>query len=36
MSNSKYAIGVNIGNLSGRVVIVDVANGKELAIAMPE
>ncbi|MBN1992485.1 MAG: ribulokinase [Anaerolineae bacterium] len=31
MSNSKYAIGVDFGTESGRGVIVDVANGQELA-----
>ncbi len=33
MSKSKYAIGVDFGTLSGRAVIVNVANGKELATA---
>ncbi len=36
MSASKYAIGVDFGTLSGRVVIVDVADGKELATAVHE
>ena len=30
----KYAIGVDFGTLSGRAVIVDVSNGKELATAV--
>ncbi len=34
MSNSKYAIGVDFGTLSGRTVIVNVADGKELATAV--
>ncbi len=32
----KYAIGVDFGTLSGRTVIVDVSNGKELATAVHE
>jgi L-ribulokinase len=36
MSNPKYAIGVDFGTLSGRAVIVEVANGKELATAVHE
>ncbi|HSM24971.1 MAG TPA: ribulokinase [Anaerolineaceae bacterium] len=32
----KYSIGVDFGTLSGRAVIVDVANGKELATAVHE
>ncbi|MGB6422282.1 MAG: ribulokinase [Anaerolineales bacterium] len=34
--NTKYAIGVDFGTLSGRSVIVDVADGKELATAVHE
>jgi L-ribulokinase len=34
VSNSKYAIGVDFGTLSGRAVIVNVADGKELATAV--
>lgn len=33
MSNSKYTIGVDFGTLSGRAVIVNVADGNELATA---
>jgi len=36
MSEQKCAIGVDFGTLSGRVVSVDVANGKELATAVHE
>jgi L-ribulokinase len=32
----KYAIGVDFGTLSGRAVLVDVSNGKELATAVHE
>ena len=32
----KYAVGVDFGTLSGRAVIVDVSNGKELATAVHE
>lgn len=32
----KYSIGVDFGTLSGRAVIVDIANGKELATAVHE
>jgi L-ribulokinase len=32
----KYAIGVDFGTLSGRAVIVDVSNGKEMATAVHE
>ncbi len=34
MTASKYAIGVDFGTLSGRAVIVDVDDGKELATAV--
>lgn len=33
---SKYAIGVDFGTLSGRAVIVDIADGRELATAVHE
>ena len=36
MSEKKYAIGVDFGTLSGRAVIVDVADGRELATAVHE
>lgn len=36
MSNTKYAIGVDFGTLSGRAVIVNVSNGVELATAVHE
>jgi L-ribulokinase len=36
MGNLKYAIGVDFGTLSGRAVIVDIADGKELATAVHE
>jgi L-ribulokinase len=36
MSNKKYAIGVDFGTLSGRAVIVDVEDGRELATAVHE
>jgi len=36
MNNKKYAIGVDFGTLSGRAVIVDVADGTELATAVHE
>jgi L-ribulokinase len=34
MSNKKYAIGVDFGTLSGRTVLVDVADGRTLASAV--
>ena len=34
MSGQKYAIGIDFGTLSGRAVIVDVANGREVASAV--
>jgi L-ribulokinase len=34
MSNRKYAIGVDFGTESGRAVLVDVANGQEIAAAI--
>ncbi len=34
MSKRKYALGVDFGTESGRAVLVDVANGKELATAI--
>jgi L-ribulokinase len=34
MGKRKYALGVDFGTESGRVVLVDVANGKELATAI--
>lgn len=36
MGNLKYAIGVDFGTISGRAVIVDIADGKELATAVHE
>lgn len=36
MGENKYVIGVDFGTLSGRAVIVDVANGRELATAVHE
>ena len=36
MSDTKYAIGVDFGTLSGRAVIVDVSSGVELATAVHE
>src|SRR5262249_17482682 len=34
MSKNKYAVGVDFGTESGRVVLVDVANGQEIATAV--
>jgi L-ribulokinase len=34
MANRKYAIGVDFGTASGRAVLVDVSNGKELSTAI--
>src|SRR6266849_6165731 len=36
MSKRKYAIGVDFGTESGRAVLVDVSNGRELATAVYE
>jgi L-ribulokinase len=36
MSTAKYAIGVDFGTLSGRAVIVDVSNGREMATVVHE
>ena len=36
MGQSKCAVGVDFGTLSGRVVIVDVTGGRELATAVRE
>jgi L-ribulokinase len=36
MSNIKYAIGVDFGTLSGRAVIVDITDGREIATAVHE
>ena len=34
MAKRKYSIGVDFGTESGRAVLVDVSNGKELATAI--
>ncbi len=36
MSHQKFAIGIDFGTLSGRAVIVDIADGRELATAVHE
>lgn len=36
MRKSRYAIGIDYGSLSGRAVIVDLSNGKEMATALHE
>jgi len=36
MRKSRYAIGIDYGTLSGRAVIVDLSNGKEMATALHE
>lgn len=34
MTNKKYAIGVDFGTESGRVALVDLSNGQEVAMAV--
>jgi hypothetical protein len=35
MSNAKYTVGIDYGTESGRVVIIDVADGREVASHSP-